>query len=634
LIADRGEIQTAAAEAGPFVQVRNLTFSYSEEDPHPILRDICLDVAQGEFLAIEGATGSGKTTLCLALNGIIPHSTPGLFKGDVIVAGRNTKGSTVPDLAQDVGLVYQDPESQLFGLTVEEDVAFGLENIGVPRAEMRERVAWVLEAVDLAGLENKAPNTLSGGQKQRLAIASVLAMRPRIMVLDEPTAELDPLGKQEILRVVRRLCEEFKLTVVLVEHECEFIAEFADRVALIAEGEVIAQGTAHSFYAYLSDQPQDLVRVPQVSQLATELWHARPPNALVPRTNGLELRTPILLDEAEPALRAALEARPAQVNPVAHSSRGEIVVHGVEGATGSPLLEVVDAFLTYPDGTQALRGVSLAIRPGEFVALIGQNGSGKTTLARLLNGLLRPSAGVVRLEGADTTNRSVAELSRSVGYVFQNPDHQLFAESVDKELRYGLVNHDVPEIEHEDRIARALELCGISHLRGEHPLFVSRGERQLIAIASVIAMDSGVIVFDEPTTGLDERYHRLIGELLDSLNAAGRTIVAISHDMRLVAEHAHRTAVLHRGLLLLDASTPDVFDQTELLRQTQISPTQITQLSQRLLSEGITTALSVDQLLAQLVERLGQDQHAYEAAFPSKSLSVRYDRIQTQGGIR
>ncbi len=633
MTSDHLEIQTAEAEAGPFVQVRNLTFSYSEEDPHPILRDICLDVAQGEFLAIEGATGSGKTTLCLALNGIIPHSTPGLFKGDVIVAARNTKGSTVPDLARDVGLVYQDPESQLFGLTVEEDVAFGLENIGVPRAEMRQRVAWVLEAVDLAGLENKAPNTLSGGQKQRLAIASVLAMRPRIMVLDEPTAELDPLGKQEILRVVRRLCEEFRLTVVLVEHECEFIAEFADRVALIAEGEVIAQGTAHSFYAYLSDQPQDLVRVPQVSQLATELWHARPPSALGPGTNGLELHTPILLEEERPGWAAVLEERPVLIHPVAHSSRGEIVVHR-QAATGPPLLEVVDAFLTYPDGTQALRGVSLAIRPGEFVALIGQNGSGKTTLARLLNGLLRPSAGVVRLEGADTTNRSVAELSRSVGYVFQNPDHQLFAESVDKELRYGLVNHDVPETEHEDRIARALELCGISHLRGEHPLFVSRGERQLIAIASVIAMDSGVIVFDEPTTGLDERYHRLIGELLDSLNAAGRTIVAISHDMRLVAEHAHRTAVLHRGLLLLDASTPDVFDQADLLRQTQISPTQITQLSQRLLTDGITTALSVDQLLAQLVERLGQDQHAYEAAFPTKSLSVRYDRIQTQGGIR
>lgn len=630
------EPQPPGANTEPFVQVSDLTFSYSEEAPRPVLRDVSLDVRRGEFLAIEGPTGSGKTTLCLALNGIIPHSTPGLFKGNVVVAGRNTKGASVPELAQDVGVVYQDPESQLFGLTVEEDVAFGLENIGIPRAEMRDRVAWVLEAVDLVGLENKAPNSLSGGQKQRLAIASVLAMRPRIMVLDEPTAELDPVGKQEILRVVRRLCEEFKLTVVLVEHECEFIAEFADRVALIADGEMVTQGMPQGFYSFLSDRPEYLVRVPQVAELGSRLWHSRPSS--VTQTSGdgvMQAQLPVLLDQAAPRLLAALSSLPkvlgAETQGPETASRADMDSGQQRGV--QPLIDVEDAHLTYPDGTEALRGVSLAIQGGEFVALIGQNGSGKTTLARLLNGLLRPSQGVVRLDGQDTNARSVAELSTTVGYVFQNPDHQLFAESVDKELRYGLTNHGVPEVQHEDRIFHALEVCGILQLRTEHPLFVSRGERQLIAIASVIAMDPRVVIFDEPTTGLDEHYHGLIGDLLDSLHEDGRTIVAISHDMRLVAERSRRTVVLHRGSVLLDASTREVFDQTDLLRKTQISAPQVTQLSHRLSGQGIATALNVDELLNQLVPKLATDSRAYGLALGLPA-HARRDRIQTVGGIQ
>ncbi len=623
------EAQPDGEIGGAFVQVRNLTFSYSEDAPRSVLTDICIDVGEGEFLAVEGPTGGGKTTLCVALNGIIPHATPGLFKGDVIVAGRNTKSVSVPQLARDVGLVYQDAESQLFGLTVEEDVAFGLENLGVPRAEMHARVAWVLDAVDLAGLEKKAPNSLSGGQKQRLAIASVLVMRPRVMVLDEPTAELDPVGKQEILRVVRRLCEEFHLTVVLVEHECEFIAEFADRVALLVDGKIVTDGTPEVFYSFLADRPDYLVRVPQVSQLGAELWRSAESTVSGSPADRLNAPVPINLEEAQRRLTAALAARPGPSN-------GAILVAGERDAalqnSRNPLLSVDDVFLTYPDGSEALRGVSLTIEPGEYLALIGQNGSGKTTLARLLNGLLRPSAGSVLLEGTNTDRFSVAQLSRTVGFVFQNPDHQLFAESVELELRYGLINYGIPPGEHEDRITHALRVCGIERLRDEHPLFTSRGERQLIAIASVIALDPPVVIFDEPTTGLDERYHALLAELLDGLHSAGRTIVAISHDMRLVCEHAQRTVVLHRGRILMDASTRTVFDQVDLLRTTQISPPQITQLSHRLAPEGIATALSVGELFDQLMQRLGKDDDAYRAALGLPASSPRYP-IRTQGGI-
>lgn len=606
---------TLSTALAPFVEIRGLTFGYTDDEDAAVLHDITLSVAEGEFLAIEGPTGSGKTTLCLALNGIVPHSTPGVFRGDVLIGGRNTKRLTVPELARDVGVVYQDPESQLFGLSVEEDIAFGLENLGIPRSTMIERVAWALDATDLTGLERKAPSSLSGGQKQRLALAGVLAMRPRVMVLDEPTAELDPVGKQEILGVVRRLCEEFGLTVVLVEHECEFIAEFADRVAFIDNGRILSVGSPQAAYSWLTTHPELPVRAPQVSTLSRRLA------ALEPSDSG-EPRSPILVATRLEEMHARLESALEVVGGTALDLGG---AQTVELPRGEAVVSVENVSLTYPDGTEALRGVSLGIGRGEYVALIGQNGSGKTTLARLLNGLLRPTGGRVILRDADVAGRSVAELSRSVGYVFQNPDHQLFADSVDAELRYGLVNHGVPETEQADRITEALRLCGIERLREEHPLFTSRGERQLIAVASVVVMRPDVIVFDEPTTGLDERYHRLIVELLAELNANGHTLVVISHDMRLVAENAHRTLVLHQGLLLLDGVTRDVFEQVEILRRTEISPTQVTQLSQALAKQGIATALSVDDLFEQLAPAIGHDRAALALAIgrvPEVSLAA------------
>ncbi|MGI8559585.1 MAG: energy-coupling factor ABC transporter ATP-binding protein [Solirubrobacteraceae bacterium] len=249
--------------------------------------------------------------------------------------------------------------------------------------------------------------------------------------------------------------------------------------------------------------------------------------------------------------------------------------------------------------------MSLLIGRGEYVALIGQNGSGKTTLARHLNGLLRPTAGTVSFDGEDLAESSVAELSRSVGYVFQNPDHQLFGDSVEKEIGFGPVALGLAEDVVAGRVAEALRMCGIEHLRTEHPLFTSRGERQLIAIASIVAMQPPVIVFDEPTTGLDETYYQLVLDLMDALRNAGHTIVVISHEMRLVSERCERTIVLKDGMVVADAPTREVFKQTALLAETKIAPTQITQLSHLMESAGVSTALSVDELVVQMLPRSG-----------------------------
>jgi energy-coupling factor transport system ATP-binding protein len=561
------------------IRLDRLSFFYPSSD-RPVLRDLTLEVARGQFVAIEGATGSGKTTLCLTLNGIIPHATPGRFKGNVYIAGTNTKETSVPELARFVGLVYQDPESQLFGLTVEEDVAFGLENLALPRQEMRERVDWALEAVGLSDLRLRSPTNLSGGQKQRLAIASVLAMRPQIMVLDEPTAELDPIGKNSILAVVRRLCEEFQLTVILVEHECEFIAEYADSVLLIEDGAIVRRDAPDSFYSWLAHSGNERIRIPQVTELGLPLGQT-------------SSKLPVRTEQAYDWLSSSLDRRPSP-NPTAVTQL----------ATAEPLVRVEDVSFAYIDGTQALAGVSLQVGRGEYVALVGQNGSGKTTLARHLNGLLRPSRGRVLIGGQDIKGRSVAQLSSQVGYLFQNPDHQLFADSVEAELLFGPLNHGVPRDDCIERAERALRLCGIEHLRGEHPLFTSRGERQLIAIASIVTMAPPIMIFDEPTTGLDERYYRLVVALLSALHHDGSTLIVISHDMRLVAEEAQRMVVLRQGNIVIDAPTSAAFTQVEILNQTQIEPPQITRLSQRLPAYGIEPALSVEALQRQVAPRL------------------------------
>ncbi len=578
----------------PAIAVQGVTFEYPQQE-RPALRDVSLTVPVGQFLAIEGSTGSGKTTLALTLNGIIPHSTAGRFKGNVLINGRNTKQTSVAQLAREVGVVYQDPEAQLFGLTVEEDVAFGLENLGMPNAEMHERADWALNAVGLFEHRSRSPSNLSGGQKQRLAIASVLAMRPQIMVLDEPTAELDPLGKETIFAITRRLCREFGLTVVLVEHECDFIAAYADRIVLVRDGTIDLDDRPSAFFSQVHQQGMREVRVPQVTQAWTQVTE-RASAGLMPA------EPPVVLDDAATRF-AALLGTERRIVPTGMMPSPAILHAPSDAAMAlqtTPLLTVRDVSFAYPDGTRALTNVSLNIRRGAKVALIGQNASGKTTLARHLNGLLRPAEGSILVDGIDIKDLSVAQISRQVGYVFQNPDHQLFSDTVSGELMLGPRNHGIPSDQAEEQVTRALRLCGIEHLRKEHPLFTSRGERQLIAVASVVAMEPDVLVFDEPTTGLDENYYGLVSDLIDGLRERGHTVVVISHDMRLVAEHTDRTILLGGGRIVADGPTAEIFDQLEILRASQIAPPQITQLSRGLRHFGVHTSMSVAEFVAQL----------------------------------
>lgn len=571
----------------PEIIVHDLRFSYPPlqpgGEPIRVLTGVNLEVERGEFLSIMGATGAGKTTFCLTLNGIAPHSTGGRFGGDVVVAGLNTREHPVALLASRVGVVFQDAESQLFNMTVEDEVAFGPESLGVPRAEIKERVDWALSAVGMASLQRRSPLHLSGGQKQRVAIAAVLAMLPRILALDEPTAGLDPLGKAEVFSVISQLRRDRQMTIVLVEQESERVAEFSDRIAVLHGGQFALTGPPAEVFAQVDRLHEIGIAAPQVSELAS-LLNARQGARYVFTT----------LDDAWRALAPAQSAvhESAQAAPAGPAAWRQEPLPPVS-------IETRELWHCYSGETDALRGVSLDIREGDFVAVIGQNGSGKTTLIKHFNGLLKPTRGSVRVYGRDTTGLSVGQLARQVGFVFQNPDHQIFSPTVREEIAFGPRNLGLSPVEVDRRVAETLAHFRLEAHADAPPALLGYGLRRQVGVAAVYAMRPRVFILDEPTASLDWRGVQELMSLLAAMNAQGHTIVLVTHDMRLVAGYARRTIVLHEGHLLADGDTPAVFQRDEVLAQARIEPPQIAQLARRLaLREMPAGALTVEAFYA------------------------------------
>lgn len=545
----------ASVDGNWAIEADGVGFTYSGAG-RKALDGLNLAIRAGEFTAIVGASGAGKSTFCYCCNGLIPHFVRGRLDGEVRVFGRSTGSSKINQLAQDVGLVFQDFEAQLFSTSVELEVAFGPENFALPREEIRRRVRESLATVGLTGLERREPATLSGGQKQRLAIASVLAMEPRVIVMDEPTTDLDPVGKEGVFRVARLLRERAEFTMVVAEHETEELAG-ADRVVVLDGGRIVADGPPQ---AVLSRA--DWLEALGVQPLGAAQVLAR-------------LGEPVALTVEEAAARLA--GRGYRVDPAA-AARQDAAKAARAASYGEVVLEARDLTYTYPNGVPALGGANLAVRRGEFVAVVGQNGSGKTTLVKHFNGLLAPTAGEVTVLGRPTTGQSVLQLGRSVGYVFQNPDHQIFAETVFDEVAFGPRNHGVPPAEVKERVAEALAAVGLAGREREDPFAMTKGERQRVAVASVLATRPHVIVLDEPTTGLDYREQRRMMDLVRRLNEAGHTIIIVTHAMWVVAEYAHRTVVVKDGAIRLDGPTRAVMAREEELLAAGLKPPQVVRL--------------------------------------------------------
>jgi len=559
----------------PAARLESVSFSYPLGE-RPALLNVTLEIGAGEVVGLVGATGAGKTTLCLAFNGIVPQLYGGRFFGRAEAGGLDTVDHPIHELARHVGIVLQDPESQLVTASVENEVAFALENLGVPPAEIRRRVDEALASVELDGLARKHPHELSGGQQQRLALATALAQRPRLIVLDEPTAQLDPRASADVFRLVRAISRERGTAFVVASHAAEELARTAGRLAVLSRGRLVAMGTPEEVYRDTALLSRERIRPPGVTAAFVAF-----------RAAGLtRLPPPVLLEEGLGALAGLPPGRPYAV-PLA-----------ARGRDAPPVLAARHVSFTYPDGTRALDDVDVSIGRGEYVALLGPNGSGKSTLLRLFLHLLNPSAGRIEVEGRDVAARRVTDLARTIGYVSQNPDRQIFNPTVESEVAFSLLPLRLGPAERASRVERALSALGLLGLRGAHPLALSKGDRARVVIAAVLVMEPAILVFDEPTIGQDEAGARSILDVTRGLHREGRTVVVVTHHLHLMPDYAERVLIMGRGRVLSDTSLRVAYHSTELLRANHLEPPPAALLARALHPEN--WALTPAELVASL----------------------------------
>jgi energy-coupling factor transport system ATP-binding protein len=524
-------------------------------------------VPRGGSLLLLGPSGCGKSTLGLCLNGAIPHFVEGELQGRVRVDGRDTRDASMAEMACRVGVVFQDPEAQFCMLTLEEEVAFGLENLAVPAAEMDVRIGEALEWVGLQNRRRDRIEWLSGGQKQRLALACVLAQRPQVLVFDEPTAQLDPAGAAEVVSLLQRLRTQGRYTLVIIEHRLDDLMPLVDDVLVLSQsGEVVAQGAPRKLMRDWGEWLSSAgVWVPQVSELATTL-----------AAHDVRLDPfPLTVGEAVQALRPHA-ARLSSSSPSRPSSTPR-------NAAGKSFVEIDDLSFTFPRAPgQALKNVSLAFHSGELAAVVGANGAGKSTLARHVVRILQPPPGHVRLNGADLAKMTAAEIARTVGYVFQYPEHQFVGRSVLDDVAFGLRRAGQLEPEALRRARTMLDQFGLGALALAHPYSLSHGEQRRLSVAAMLVLGQRGLLLDEPTFGQDRCNADLLLDKLATLVTDGQAIVAITHDMRLVAERAERAVAMSDGEIIFDGRPAALFADEMLLRRAHLRPPPLVEVAQRL----------------------------------------------------
>ncbi|NYT08276.1 MAG: ABC transporter ATP-binding protein [Methanomicrobiales archaeon] len=471
------------------ISLESVSYAYPRTD-RDALAGITLSLARGECILIAGHSGSGKTTLCLAAAGILEHEYGGKKAGRVMVDGKDVREyADLSDLSSRVGILFDDPDSQLLFTTVEEEILSALERRGFSPGEVEERLARVLSVTGLEALRDRPPHALSGGQKQRVVLATTLALGTDILILDEPTSELDEQGTESIVRLLAELKAQGK-AILIVEQKYEKLAPLIDRIVVLENGRIRVEG-------------------PPATVLADEV--AR--RVLIPDFSG--------------------------IGTAKNGTNGE-----------SPIIRTGTLSFRYGE-VDALSGVDLSIARGEFVAIVGENGSGKTTLVKHFIGLLRPGKGTVVVDGKDAAAAPIADLAHSVGLVFQNPDHMFFADSVFDEVAFGVDNLGIPD--REKAVADALSAVRLTAARDLYPRWLSRGERQRLAIACVLAMQPAVLVLDEPTTGLDGTESRDIIGIMKKLQENGHTIIMVTHSREIAGQCADRVIRMEAGRIVSDA---------------------------------------------------------------------------------
>lgn len=512
----------------PAVIVENLSFRYHTR-PDQAIQDISFELWPGEILLVAGASGCGKTTLMRCINGLIPRSYKGDLRGRVLLYGQETTSMKLADISRIVGTVLQDPEKQIMGSCVLDEVAFGLENLGWPREKIIDTVEETLDYLRIDHLRDRETFYLSGGEKQKVAIAGTLAMRPSILLLDEPLANLDPFSAHEALAMIRRLADEGR-TIIIIEHRVEDVLSIRpDKALFLVQGQQRYFGDLDGF-------------------------------ARAVEYGEVKLPAPLVMEKAK-EIESEMESAAAFTAQV---------------SAGEPLVVFDNVTFAYQDGLTALRDINLTIRSGDVLAILGPNGAGKTTLVKHAIGLLKPTVGQVIVAGQDTRQTSTAQLARTLGYVFQSPSHMLFAPTVREELAFGPRNLGYSAQDIEEGVAEAVRTLNLRGLENYPPLALSFGQQKRVSIAAILAMRSRILAMDEPTAGQDYRNYM---EFMDCILRLPyfSAILFITHDLDLAVSYANRVVLMDEGRIVGDGKPEEVLSDPELLRECHLYPTSLLQ---------------------------------------------------------
>lgn len=555
------------------IEVKDVTFTYSGAQHHALER-VSLAVAEGEFVGIIGPSGAGKSTLAGVMSGAVPHHFTGELYGACLVDGKDTCEVTLTDVSRLVGSVLQDIDAQFVASNVRDELLFGLENFGVAHDEIPARMQQALETVGIEDLRDREIATLSGGQKQKVAIAAILALRPRVLVLDEPTAALDPASSTLVFETLREVNRSAGITVVVIEQKVALLSQYCSRVVVLDQGKLVFDGTPHEVFSHGKQLREIGVDSPRVARVSNSLAAAG------------------LCEPGEPALSvdeaAALVARVVSVGVPSNAAApdapiGERSAASSPARTGEPVVRFEGVGYSYPGSGASVRALDFEVFPGEIVGIVGQNGAGKTTLTKLLNGLLKPAEGDVVVAGLNTREVPTSRIARHVSTLFQNPDRQICKDTVLDEVAFGLLLQGVSADEAAARAKATCERFGLP--LDETPFSLSRGQRQMVALASVVVGEPQVIVLDEPTSGLDYRECMTVMETVRDMAAAGSAVVMVCHDMEVVSDFADRLVVMANGEILGSGTCADVFANAGLMQHACVEPPQAIALAEKLAAE-------------------------------------------------
>lgn len=570
------------------IEIQELTFKYAEAKKNA-LENVTLNIQKGDFVGIIGESGAGKTTLCSCLNALIPHHYTGDFYGSVKVEGQDTFDVKPDKLALKVGSVFQDIESQIVSYFVEDEILFGLENFGVPANQIEERITEALEALGISELRHREISTLSGGQKQKVVFASIIALKPDYLILDEPTGELDPASSLQIFKLLKKLNEERGITVIVAEQKIMLLCEFVKKLIVLEKGTVVHYGEIRSTLTHQREMEETGINCPRVLTLTGKMME----EGLTP--SGMKTEDRICLNTQEAAdfikrmmgndchVKADDDSLKPSQEPVTEPSE-------------QPVLEFKNVCFSYNE-TANVHDLNVKIQKGDFTAITGSNGAGKSTFSKLCNGLLQPSAGDVFVLGQNTKRNKVSSLAKHIGFLFQNPDRQICCSTVEEEIAFSLKNNGLSKEEIQRKVEATIKEFGFD--AKTEPFNMSRGQRQRLCLACLIALNPEILILDEPTTGLDYRECMEMMNRIRELNENGTTVIMVCHDMEVVLDFAKSVIVMNRGEILAQGATREILSNKELLAKARLLQPQIAATCS-LLGDEFKGLFTVEELISKL----------------------------------